>query len=187
MEELMRMMQAGNHGHAQYEPSLKDLAVSAMFGVDVVKKSGESNGSSPDDSNGSFTYTYSMVPRKESRSWEVLSKVWAHELPDVPAIKEGYLNVRTGLLGANWARAWFVWRRPFLFQYATKYDSYPLKVLFVTDCKIARGRDELDIILKGPIKSWCMQAANDEDLQGWMYALDPIKYDNNMASVISDF
>ncbi len=114
--------------------------------------------------------------RERERCWDALSRIWTLEVPDFPTTREGFLNFRTGLLGVQSTRMWFVWRRPFLFIYKAKVGGAhghqaPVDVVNVTDCVVALGKDELDFELKGTHKTWSLQAAGEEDLTAWILAL----------------
>lgn len=117
------------------------------------------------------SYAYPKGPMCPLRDWALLSHVRTEEVPDYPAQRAGFLSMRTGLLGTSWARAWFVWTRPFLFYYKGKTDRKMAGVINVTDCTITRGTDDYEMVLRGPHRKWQLQAANDDDFVQWATAL----------------
>lgn len=114
--------------------------------------------------------------RERERCWDALSRLWTVEVPDFPTTREGFLNIRTGLLGVQSTRMWFVWRRPFLFVYKAQVggahgQATPVDVVNVTDCRVALGEDDLDFEIQGARKTWSLQASCEEDLTSWILAL----------------
>lgn len=164
----------------------KEEAMSVLFGVDIVKKKNvlslQSDGvyRVMDDESTYTTYAYpEEVPAK--RNWGVLQSPVVENVPEMMSQKEGFLNMRVGLLGSSWGRAWFLLRRPFLFSYRQRTDTKPLDVLYLTDCKLRKGTDDLDIVLAGPKRTWYLQGANDDDFVAWVTMLDPEYAKRNFA------
>jgi hypothetical protein len=183
----------------------RKAVASALFGVDLTVQRPSRKGAVPiRAANGVYymekipapegrpiTYLYpargmgDQMVREQVRQWEALSPVWVVDVPDFPTTREGFLSMRTGLLGATMTRLWFVWRRPFLFIYKSKppADSKayhaPVDVVNVTDCDVvlaAKKEDELGFMIKGTTKKWLLQAANEDDLTSWLVALgQPVK------------
>ena len=183
----------------------RKAVASALFGVDLTVQRPSGKGAVPIRApNGVYymeripapegrpvTYLYpargmgDQLMREQVRQWEALSPVWVVDVPDFPTTREGFLSMRTGLLGAAMTRLWFVWRRPFLFIYKNKppADSKayhaPVDVVNVTDCDVIlaeKKEDELGFMIKGTTKKWLLQAANEDDLTSWLVALgQPVK------------
>lgn len=180
----------------------RKAVASALFGVDLaVQRRGKGalpmrapNGvyyleSIPVSEGRPVTYTYpargmgDQAMREQVRRWDTLSPMWVQDVPDFPTGREGFLSMRTGLLNANSARLWFVWRRPFLFIYKSKpagkthvYQA-PVDVVNVTDCQVSLSpKDELGFRVEGLRKTLMLQAANEDDLTAWLLALgQPVK------------
>ena len=183
----------------------RKAVASALFGVDLTVQRANGKGAVPVRApNGVYymertpapegrpvSYLYpargmgDQLMREQVRQWQALSPVWVVDVPDFPTTREGFLSMRTGLLGATISRLWFVWRRPFLFIYKSKppADSKayhaPVDVVNVTDCDVIlaeKNDDELGFVIKGTTKKWHLQAANEDDLTSWLVALgQPVK------------
>jgi hypothetical protein len=139
-----------------------------------------------EDAGPAFTYAYNPTRRISLEdSYAAVVDVDVRELVDYPAQRAGFLGVRTGLLGASWSRGWFIWRRPFLMYFKSKGQREPSNVVNVSDCRIGRGRDELEIVLRAPKRTWALQAANESDLLDWMHAFDPVNMHANLSTVYS--
>lgn len=183
----------------------RKAVASALFGVDLTVERANGKGAVPVRApNGVYymekipapegrpvSYLYpargmgDQLMREQVRQWQALSPMWVVDVPDFPTTREGFLSMRTGLLGATISRLWFVWRRPFLFIYKSKppADSKayhaPVDVVNVTDCDVIlaeKNEDELGFVIKGTTKKWHLQAANEDDLTSWLVALgQPVK------------
>ncbi len=174
----------------------RKAVASALFGVDLTVQRAAKGGAPIRAPNGVYymdsipatetrpvTYVYPArgmgdhTMREQERNWDALSRMWVEEVPDFPTTREGFLNMRTGLLNASSTRLWFVWRRPFLFIYKAKpaagssaYQA-PQDVINVTDCHLTLDPvDELGFEIKGPSKHWSLQANTEDDLTNWLLA-----------------
>jgi hypothetical protein len=158
----------------------KENTITAIFGVTVEKKRrslrlGHHGVYEEEDTKPSFTYNPAAPAQLAMDAWTEVAYLEVHEVQDYPTEREGYLNIRAGLLESGWVRAWFVFRRPFLFHYSRKGDARPADVMYMTDCKVScQNREELDLLLKAPGKVWGLQAASDEDLVAWLEKLIPV-------------
>ena len=139
-----------------------------------------------------YTYLHFIPP--DRRPWNHVVSLHASSLPNMPAERSGYLLKRSGVVGGTWSRFYFVLQRPFLYCFKSHKKAKSLSkfvdLLFITDCTICRGSEDYDIQIKSSqINShgsstikWFLQAANDEDYLQWLFALDPLHFQDILAS-----
>jgi hypothetical protein len=147
---------------------LKQQTLCALFGVTV----GPSSSRLASEEEAQVAYPHPKGPMESQREWEQVERVRVEDTPDYPLDCRGFLGLRTGLLGVSWTRMWCVYTRPFLYYYKNKHDRKPLGVISVTDCRVFKGDEDYEMVLRGPKRAWHLQAANDFDFVSWAATLD---------------